>query len=139
MDPEIHLFVSAALASVVYLFTGSIPAAVAFFVGGFLIDVDHVLEYWMYRRKINLSGEFFTEYAKKSGRLYIFLHSYELLAGVLVLAMLTKSAIVWGLWFGMGQHMILDMIGNNLTLKTFSLSYRIANNFRSDIFFKKGK
>ncbi|MFH0869776.1 MAG: hypothetical protein V1866_01840, partial [archaeon] len=84
MEPEIHLFVSAVLAAVVYLFTASIPAAVACFVGGFLIDLDHILEYWLYRRRISFTGEFFSLYPKKAGHLYLFLHSYELLLAVFI-------------------------------------------------------
>ena len=140
MEPEVHLFTSAALTSAAYFITGNIPAAVAAFFGGFFIDLDHLLEYWLYKKSLVIRGEFFTKYAKKAGHLYIFFHSYEVLLAVYFVAMLTRglfSEIALWLAIGMTLHMVLDILGNNVWPKTYSLIYRIYRNFGSEHFYKR--
>src|SRR5262249_33943111 len=57
------------------------PAAIASFLAGWLIDLDHIVDYvrahgW----KLNWSRVNEAEHEKYSGKLYLLLHSYELLA-----------------------------------------------------------
>ncbi len=130
MKPEYHLFVSAALSSVFYLMTGSVEGSVASFVGGFLIDTDHFLDFWLYKKRITYTNEFFGKYYEKFGKVFIPLHSVELLWLAYLAQVLTGSVILLGLCAGMAVHLIMDIIGNkNVSPFTYFLFYRALNRF----------
>jgi len=130
MEPETHLFVSAALASAVYFFTTSIPAAVAAFAGGFLLDLDHFFDFMIFKKRLVLDSQFFTLYFRKTGYLFILLHSYEMVLALWVLAFLTDSILVLGFAVGVTLHMLMDVVGNHLDKRVYSLIFRLANGFR---------
>jgi hypothetical protein len=112
MKPEYHLFVSAALASGFYLFTGSVWGSILAFAGGFLIDIDHFFDFWLYKKRITYTSEFFTNHFQKSGHIIVIFHSIELLWLVYLAQVLTASPIVLGLAAGMTVHMLMDLFGN---------------------------
>src|SRR5437762_12639730 len=51
MMPGGHLATSLALGGVAYASTGSVEAAAGCFAGGFLIDVDHYLDYLLFEKQ----------------------------------------------------------------------------------------
>src|SRR5271156_2497155 len=76
-----HIITSAGIGIASYARYRSRPAAIASFLAGFLIDLDHIVDYvrahgW----KLNWSAFNEASHEKYSGKLYLPLHSYELLA-----------------------------------------------------------
>jgi hypothetical protein len=132
MQPEYHLFVSAGLASVFYLLTGSVTGSVAVFFGGFFIDFDHFIDFWMYKRKVTYTNEFFSKYHMRFGKVLIPLHSVELLWVMYMVQMLTGSVLLLGLCAGMAVHLVMDMFGNGLNPFSYFLFYRLINRFDKD-------
>jgi len=133
MRPEAHLFVSAALSSVFYLLTGSVEGAVAVFVGGFFIDLDHFLDFWIYKRRITYTSEFFSHYSLKMGKMYVLLHSVELLWLLCFAQVVTGSTALLGFCVGMTVHLVMDMLGNGKNPMMYFMSYRIMNGFRIEL------
>lgn len=132
MQPEYHLFVSAGLASVFYLLTGSIAGSVAAFFGGFFIDLDHFIDFWLYKKKITYTNEFFSNYSKKTGKIYLIFHSVELLWLLYLVQLVTGSAILLGLCAGMAVHLAMDIIGNGVNPLCYFLFYRALHGFRRE-------
>jgi membrane-bound metal-dependent hydrolase YbcI (DUF457 family) len=76
-----HIVTSAGIATASYLRYRSRPAAIASFLAGWLIDLDHIVDYvrahgW----KFEWSRFHEACHEKYSGKLYLPLHSFELLA-----------------------------------------------------------
>lgn len=132
MKAEYHLFVSAALASVFYVLTGSLWGSIFAFCAGFFIDLDHFFDFWLYKRRITYTSEFFTLYYRKTGKLYLPLHSIELLWLAYLVQAMTGSVLILGICAGMTVHMIMDLFGNRMARPfTYFLSFRIFHGFKS--------
>jgi len=76
-----HIITSAGIGVASYVTYKSRPAAIASFLAGWLIDLDHIVDYvrahgW----KLNWSKFNEAAHENYSGKLYLPLHSYELLA-----------------------------------------------------------
>jgi hypothetical protein len=82
--------------------------------GGFLIDVDHVVDYVLFERQRDLRpGSFLRYYLEgKVQRVVLVLHSYELLVLLAAVAWLTNVEWLWGWVFGMLLHLPLDIVFN---------------------------
>ncbi len=117
-------------------------------IGGFLIDLDHFVDYFLafpYTLNINyfLKGYQFL----KSDKIYVPLHSYELILFLLITSialwnmslrakrsnpkqnLFFTSIIVFILSLSMFSHIALDIVDNELPIPTYSLIYRINKNF----------
>src|SRR5579885_181723 len=83
MMPGGHLATSVALGGVAYASTGSIEVATGCFAGGFLIDVDHYLDYLVFEKQWRRPGplSFLRYYFSFCPRkLVLPLHSAEFMA-----------------------------------------------------------
>jgi hypothetical protein len=114
VSPGGHLVTTAAACAVVYAGTGSTALIAGLAAGGFLIDVDHVVDYVLFERQRDLRPGTFLRYFLdgKSKRVVLVLHSYELLALLAGLAWLTRVDWLWGWVFGMVLHLPLDVVFN---------------------------
>ncbi len=137
MNYPIHFVVSAALAAAYFFITGSYWGAAGLFAGGFMIDFDHMIDFLFYKRKLVLTPEFFSSNSRRIGKLYIFFHSYEIVAAVYAAALLSGSAMLIGVGIGMTVHLAMDVIGNPVHPQTFSLIYRMSKGFKAQEFFIK--
>jgi hypothetical protein len=99
--------------------------------GGILIDIDHFIDYFLYAGlKFNLKKFALIDFLK-SGRIYIFFHSWELI----VLIYLGGFLLGWGkyslaLSLGMLGHLLVDSIFQKAFLP-YSLIYRIQHKFNA--------
>jgi hypothetical protein len=137
MSPEHHLFVSALLASLFYYFTSSIPGSILAFCGGFWIDLDHFIDFWLYKKRITYTKEFFTWYCLRSGKIYIIFHSLELWIVLLSSSLILKSLPLLGLSIGMGIHLLMDIFGNGARPEAYLLAYRILVGFSTEKMIKQ--
>jgi len=130
-----HLILSSIVSFIFFLLTKSVYGSVACFLVGIFIDLDHWIDFWIFKKKIVLSAnDFFKHFReKKYTRAYIFFHSIELLPVILVLGNLILGKIItYGIALGFVSHIIADYIGNGRDLFDYFFVYRIYKRF--DIF-----
>ncbi|HUM16957.1 MAG TPA: hypothetical protein VL086_14780 [Candidatus Nitrosotalea sp.] len=114
MSPGGHLVTTAAACAVIYAGTGSPALTAGLAAGGFLIDVDHVVDYVLFERQRDLRPAAFLKHylGGQVQRAVLVLHSYELLVLLAALAWMTGIEWLWGWVFGMLLHLPLDVIFN---------------------------
>ena len=116
--------------------TGSVELTAAIGVGGFLIDIDHAVDYVLFERQRDLRPDAFMRYYL-NGRVKVAvlaLHSYELFALIGLAAWWTGSLALWGYLLGALMHLALDITFNGeLTPRSisafYSFTYRLALRF----------
>jgi hypothetical protein len=127
-----HIITSAGIASLSYWRYRSRPAALASFLAGWLIDLDHLVDYvrahgW----KPNWAR--FNEAAHEhySGKLYLPLHSYELLALFYILFRgPTRQPYRVGVTVSILTHLLLDQKCHpGRKASTYFLTHRIRKRF----------
>ena len=142
MNAEYHVVASIPIAASFYAATGSFLTVAGVFLGGVLIDVDHLLEYWL-DEGFNVRIKEFFAYGNQGGTsrfLFIF-HSYEVIIILILCSFaLPVKAIIWSVIAGMSVHLVLDYINilNKLGYRwysciIFSFFFRLALGFRRDL------
>ena len=131
-----HFLLSLFLSAFVYLFTKNIFASFLCFLAGFLVDADHLIDFWIYKGRITLSREIFNEFYKNFGKIYIFAHSLEFL---IPLALITLYFPVYGiaLLIGFLSHIITDYLTYDMHLLSYFLTYRLKRRFNIEYLCKK--
>ena len=116
MMPGGHLVTSLALGGAAYATTGSVELASGCFAGGFLIDVDHYLDYllfekqWRHPGPVSFLRYYFAACPKK---LILPLHSAELMTLLLSVILLVRPVpLLVGYWVGAFMHLIFDVLVN---------------------------
>ena len=139
MSPGGHLVTTALACAGTYALTGSPALAAGVIAGGFLIDVDHVLDYVLFEGQRDLRPAAFLRYytEQRMRRVALVLHSYELLAVLAALAWVTNCVPLWGYVLGVLLHLPLDIIFNGRLLSRnlvpfYSLAYRWRLGFRAE-------
>jgi len=136
-----HTALSLAASGAVYLFSHSFSAALACFLSGIFIDLDHFLEYFYYFgfRRFSVRGFFRAADEHIYRKFFLFLHSYEL---VLIFWILSLAVIrrpwAWGFSLGFTLHIIADHIYNPCLPSTYLLSFRLRHRFDGDRIFPPG-
>ena len=136
MRPEGHLVTAAGVAAAVYVGTGSAELAAGVFTGGFLIDLDHYVDYVLLERQWSPNPLRFLDYYlnQKMKYMVLLLHSYELLAALSVLTYLTKNVALLGYVVGAIMHITLDIRYNDTLrepLRVYSFLYRYSVGFKA--------
>ena len=131
MMPQNHAFASALISMVFLYFTKSPSAALLCFLAGVLIDADHLLDFWMYKGKIVISREVFGHFYEGFGKIYVVLHSFEIIAALLLLgfALQEVGTYMFGVAVGMLTHIILDFFSYELHPAGYFITYRILKGF----------
>ena len=130
-----HIVVSAAVGLFTYSCYGELAPAVGSFLVGTLIDLDHIIDYiyahgkkWDWK-KINAA-----HHERHSGKLYVPLHSYELLL-IFFLLTLDPSLTPWrvGITLSLLAHFLCDQFFNpRRKFSTYFLIHRIIHKFDVD-------
>jgi hypothetical protein len=118
--------------------TGSLEITAGIAAGGFLIDIDHAIDYVLFERQRDLRpGAFLRHYMSgRVQRTVLILHSYELFALLAGAAWALDSLALGGYLVGGLMHLVLDLIYNGrLTPRSigafYSFGYRLAHRFRA--------
>jgi hypothetical protein len=142
MSPGGHLVTTAIAGGIVLAATGSLPLTAGIAVGGFLIDVDHVVDYVTVERRRELTPAAFLRYytAGRAQRAVLTLHSYEVFLALAVLAWWLDSRWLAGYLAGGAMHLALDIVFNGrLTQKNifafYSLGFRLVHRFDHEVLF----
>lgn len=136
MSPGGHLVTTAAACIGAATLTESAPLTLAIFAGGFLIDVDHAVDYLLFEKQRDLRPGAFLRYylSGKVQRAVLVLHSYELFLMIGLAAWWTDSLWLWGYLMGALLHLALDLIFNGEYVPRsisafYSFGYRLAYGF----------
>jgi hypothetical protein len=139
VSPGGHLVTTAVACATTAAMTGDVALTAAVAAGGFLIDVDHAIDYVLFERQRDLRpGAFLRYYLEgRTRRLVLALHSYELFAALLLAAWWVQSPWLAGYLVGGLMHLGLDLLFNGeLTPRSivafYSFAYRAAHRFSAD-------
>lgn len=130
-----HIGLSVLAGLLVWKFFGhAIIAFPAAFVGGVLIDLDHLIDYFLafgakFRLEYFLKGYQFLE----SDKIYIFFHGWEYVVALLFFYGISENAILQtsllSLALGMFFHLWTDVIINKVPLRSYFLFHRMKKRF----------
>lgn len=102
--------------------------------GGFFIDLDHLIDYVMafglnFNINLFLTGEMFAQL----GKIHVFFHAWEYVLILWFLVYKTKNVklkyFFLSLSLGMLSHLIFDTYVNEVSLLGYSIIYRMIHNF----------
>lgn len=131
-----HIAVSTAVSGILYLLFKSWGLAVASFVSGVFIDLDHLIDYFIeYGFSLNVKNFFHCVYEEKIQRLFQIFHGWEWIVILLSIAWITDwNQWITGFLIGYVLHMVLDACCNtNWPLSAYSLLWRWERRFVSEM------
>ena len=132
MRPAGHIILSAGSGFLLGLWLKSYPAALAYFLSGIFIDVDHFLDYYLARKKITFSYKDLVYYCDfdKGGKLYLIFHAYEFLFIFWLMSFSYEfNDAALGIGLGVTVHLICDALTNPVKPLTYFIIYRIQKGF----------
>lgn len=135
--PASHVVVSAATSIAFGCAARSWPAGVACFLSGVFIDLDHILEFWIAKRKICCSPGELLDFCifLPSERVFLVLHAYELILAAWVAAFYFHASPLWfGALLGVSVHILLDQAVNPVMPLAYFWFYRRRHGFSRDLF-----
>lgn len=129
-----HVIVSGIISGIWYYTFRTIPDTLVCFFSGFLIDADHFLDYYYsHPFTFNLKKISDACHQKNLKKIFVLLHSFELIFLMWLLITLLKADRVWlALAVGFTQHMIVDLVFNHPISLGYFLTYRILKGFRKE-------
>jgi hypothetical protein len=132
---SIHFILAISAGYLVYkIWSRLYTSLVAALIGGVLIDLDHLIDYYIafglnFRLDHIISGFEFL----KNEKIYLFFHAWEYVAIFMILAFFLKNksikSIFLGLAMGILLHLVVDIYLNGMTYNSYLLTKRIKNNF----------
>src|SRR3989338_10037362 len=132
MRTSVHIVVSAAIGLITYVSYGEIGPAIASFLVGTLIDLDHVIDYiYAHGKKWDWKKFHAAYHENVSGKLYVPLHSYELLLVIFLLTLDSSlTACRVGISLSLLSHFLCDQFFNpRRKFSTYFLIHRIIHKF----------
>jgi hypothetical protein len=136
MSPGGHLVTTVAACAAAAAATDSWPLVAGLAAGGFWIDVDHAVDYVIVERQRDLRpGAFLRYYLEgRVRRTVLALHSWELFAVLIALALTTGNPWLLGYVGGGLMHLALDLAFNGeftprSIVAFYSFAYRAYHRF----------
>lgn len=143
MKVQHHIAVSVLISGTLFILFRSWGLSCASLVSGVLIDLDHVIDYWIMRGMrfdVQQIAAYFDESNfRNRTKIYFFFHSWEFLTAALATAFMTEwDPWATGLLVGYCHHMVLDEIRNNTTyrLRPYVLGYSLIWRWKNGFEFK---
>lgn len=144
-----HIILCTIIAIIGYRYLRSYWVWIASYLMGFLLDSDHLVDYFLYRKGLLFNLKEFASgtYFEIAGKIYLFLHSYEL-----AILFIIAASIIWFVtqkpWrkkavtillvlaFSLILHLLYDTIYYKPDWNTYFLLSRIYHHFNlSDFHF----
>jgi hypothetical protein len=136
MSPGGHAVTTLVASAATVYISGSLSLATGVALGGFLIDVDHAVDYVLFNHQRDLRPSAFLRYylQGRAKLVVLALHSWELGVLLAALAWWTASPLLWGYLGGAAMHLSLDIAFNGKFLPKnviafYSFAYRAAHGF----------
>jgi len=131
-----HIIVSGVIGGIWFYVFRTIPDAMLCFFSGFLIDIDHLFDYYANRSfTLNIKKIHDACRNKELERFYILFHGAELIfllwGGVFLSGM---NRYLMAIAVGVSQHMFFDYLFNPIKPAAYFLSYRISKRFKPQYF-----
>lgn len=131
-DETVHFLLSILVGLVIGYFFRNYWSIVAALTTGFLIDSDHLIDYFIFSKgRFNYlqfkSGSYFDD----SGKVYVFAHGFEyaIILIILGVTILNLSWLFLSLGFSNLFHLLFDTVSNKPIWPTYFLTFRVAKNF----------
>lgn len=128
-----HIIISTSLSAIIYYFTKSIFLGVINFIVGVFMDMDHLIDYCLSGPKKLINKDEFLNgfYFDKSGKIYVFLHSYELLIFWWIIVIYFKWYLLGIIVsFAFVSHLVFDQFSYNLHPLVYFFIFRIIKKFK---------
>ena len=138
MKPVCHLGVSIITGAATFLITKTISPSIACFLVGWLVDVDHIWDFYKNVGK-GFTVKRFHNACENGGikKSYLYLHSYELLFGLICLCFFSHfNYLLSFTTLGFAIHLFFDQIFNPVKPLTYFITYRILNSYNTDVVFR---
>lgn len=104
-------------------------------IGGFFVDLDHLIDYWLafgwdFNLKYFLKGYQFLV----SDKIYVPLHGWEWVIVLPAISFVLKrytiiAALCLAFAFGLATHLVIDTFVNDMKPQSYFISYRILHKF----------
>jgi hypothetical protein len=133
-----HGAVSLLAGGAAWLVFDSFAAAAACLISGLLLDVDHLLDYFLHQPRSNTLGDLVDVCENCRLRKVILpLHSWELVLPVLLAAAMLpgQRLLLIGLVIGLCLHLLADQLSNPVTGGAYFFIHRWRKGFRRSAFF----
>jgi hypothetical protein len=111
----------------------------AAFLGAVLIDLDHLIDYFLaFGFHFNLTAFIAGEQFAKSDKIYVLFHGWEYSILLAIVAWFLKGHVrvqgaICALALGMFFHLLIDVnINHGMTIPGYSLSYRYLKGYRME-------
>lgn len=134
---SIHIFFSLCAGLIVWrIWKKPLVAFAGGILGGFLIDLDHFIDYFL-AFGFDWSWFYFKNAFQvlKSGKIYVLFHGWEFVMILLLLVFLFRNkyakTIFLSLALGLFFHLWADVVIDDVTPKAYFLTYRIKHNFNN--------
>jgi hypothetical protein len=138
-----HVAISLAVSGILYLFFRSVTVSVWTFIGGTLVDFDHLYDYARHPHRdalyrLNIREFFNVTGGNRLVNVYVFLHSWELVVVLLIAGWLYPAAglILVPLAFGFAIHFFLDVATNPTSIECYSFGARLFHRFSGKYFYR---
>lgn len=132
MKPGYHAASSALVAGILYLLFKSWSMALACFLSGIFIDIDHIYDYIkQFGFPFKVKDFVNTVYNNGISRLTFVFHSWEILLLLGIIAWFTNwNTWLAGTFIGFSLHIVLDKLNNGERLRTYSFIWRWGKQFK---------
>ncbi len=131
IDLFLHIVSAAIFAVLIYIATGDLVYVALVVFAAVPIDADRLLDYFLYCGSKFCFKDFLSCRYLNSGKIYLFLHSWEIDFVVLAWALLVQSPALWILFSGLSVHLAIDNLQRMNPLFYF-ITYRLYNKFDSN-------
>ncbi|MBN2453336.1 MAG: hypothetical protein JXB40_03640 [Candidatus Omnitrophica bacterium] len=134
MLPQGHLIASGIVSICVGAWFRSIGCAIISFMAGTLIDLDHLIDYYAsFGFTLNIKDIYRACHDVKLKKLYLILHSYEILILLWAVIFAFGLSKYWiAIAIGFTQHIFIDQITNEVNPMGYFLAYRFSKKFKKE-------
>lgn len=137
-----HIYATITISGIILFVYNSISAFISSLVSGILIDIDHLLDYYLHRGADLRIKRFFNWcYKNEWQRLILLFHSIELVLILWLCIFVFNLGLFWiGFAVGITQHMVLDIIFNSEVINAYSyfFLYRLSRGFSREYIIRRG-
>jgi hypothetical protein len=132
-----HIVISLGVSALVWTVFRSSTAALACFLTGVFMDIDHLIDYMIHcGPRFNVKRFFRVFEYETFENIFVFLHSWEFIVIYLALLWLIDwKPVAIGAVIGIFVHLLLDHFFNDHSKWAYFLSYRLFHRFSAKHFY----
>lgn len=128
IDISAHILSALVFCTLIYLATGRLSYVAAFFTGAVLIDLDHLIDAFLFfGARFDLKDIFDSSHLN-SGKVYLFLHAWELVIVLVFIGLSFDLMILTIFACGLALHLTIDSVQRKNKIFYF-ISYRLMKRF----------